>query len=541
LLLTFNPIRHKKNKLLESGKIHLQSPGITLIRGKNGTGKTSLLRHLFDTNKGNIAYSSQENECIFKEITIIENISMGFDQERNAEITQTLENWCLSHLKNLNPKTLSGGETRIIAFLRACFSQNPIVFLDEPTNDLDYRKVETMLQIIKNLKATKTFLIVTHDERLVELSDRIYEVKEKKLTLKAQTSTNRHADPEPQSTKKQRLDMKLLNFAFRPNFIQYLLFTMACMFAISTIHLKAENPMNYIEQTKPDQLEVFLPISMVGEFAMTQGAVPAYLMYILSNTTLLNLNKSLETLESHVWDGPLHFGMNLQNSIQYRVYALEFYDVHRHQTLFANELLDPGSDPMSINQEALQHSNETYQALEREMRAMGYEVTFYRLVFHGEVDLDGFIEKHNFSEMNYLLRSNSTIDLVNQLFDLDTLQSTIITSALAYALFIGGYLLSIQLHLSSQKRAVINAYHYGYPTRSLVRMARFKFNSLILQFIGIPVVFLSGYLYALATGIPLLFSTFYETFHLLGALSTGHFFSGILLKHKLRKILKEQR
>lgn len=70
------------------------------------------------------------------------------------------------------PSQLSGGEMQRVAFARALANDPPIVLVDEPTGNLDARTSLKIVQILKRLKGEKTVIVATHDERIIEISDR---------------------------------------------------------------------------------------------------------------------------------------------------------------------------------------------------------------------------------------------------------------------------------------------------------------------------------------------------------------------------------
>ncbi len=158
--------------LYESAEITIPVRGITVVVGSNGCGKTTLLNHMMYLNPERIALIAQENDLIFHEMSIEDNIMLfGEDKEKFSELLRLFE---IEYIVDRKPRHLSGGEKRIIALLRMFFVDKDIVFLDEPTNDLDYRAVEKVKTIISQLATQKAVLIVTHDERIASIADKTY-------------------------------------------------------------------------------------------------------------------------------------------------------------------------------------------------------------------------------------------------------------------------------------------------------------------------------------------------------------------------------
>lgn len=86
----------------------------------------------------------------------------------------------ISHLKNKLPGDLSGGERQRLAIARALYNDPAIVLADEPTASLDSeRAFEVVSLLSKECKEKeKTVIMVTHDKRMIESCDYIYEIRD---------------------------------------------------------------------------------------------------------------------------------------------------------------------------------------------------------------------------------------------------------------------------------------------------------------------------------------------------------------------------
>ena len=82
------------------------------------------------------------------------------------------------------PAALSGGEQQRVAVCRALINAPDIIFADEPTGNLDSANARELHQLFFELrkKFNQTFLIVTHNEALAEMSDRVVHMKDGKST-----------------------------------------------------------------------------------------------------------------------------------------------------------------------------------------------------------------------------------------------------------------------------------------------------------------------------------------------------------------------
>ena len=78
------------------------------------------------------------------------------------------------------PNELSGGEQQRVAVARALINDPEIIFADEPTGNLDSANATSMHNLFKQLRdeLNQTFLIVTHNEELASMSDRVLHLKD---------------------------------------------------------------------------------------------------------------------------------------------------------------------------------------------------------------------------------------------------------------------------------------------------------------------------------------------------------------------------
>jgi lipoprotein-releasing system ATP-binding protein len=81
------------------------------------------------------------------------------------------------------PSALSGGEQQRVAVARALINQPRIVFADEPTGNLDSANARELHELFFRLRRElgQTFLIVTHNEELAAMSDRVLHMKDGRM------------------------------------------------------------------------------------------------------------------------------------------------------------------------------------------------------------------------------------------------------------------------------------------------------------------------------------------------------------------------
>jgi putative ABC transport system ATP-binding protein len=95
-------------------------------------------------------------------------------QERNIRSTKILHEVGLEGMEDRRPAQLSGGQQQRVAVARAIVSQPQLVLADEPTANLDSKSMERLMSHFRELnRAHKiTFLIATHDVRVMQWADR---------------------------------------------------------------------------------------------------------------------------------------------------------------------------------------------------------------------------------------------------------------------------------------------------------------------------------------------------------------------------------
>ena len=190
-----------KNYDFEQGKIYA-------IRGKSGTGKTTLLSLITGLEKcteGKVIYDGKElkktnldayrntdigivfqSYNLLPHLTAIENIIMSMDvsqvkvKHKKEKALELMESVGLTqqHAKRKILK-LSGGEQQRIAIARS-LSYNPkIIVADEPTGNLDKDTENEILNIFKKLahEENKCVIIVTHSQNICDNADIVFELK----------------------------------------------------------------------------------------------------------------------------------------------------------------------------------------------------------------------------------------------------------------------------------------------------------------------------------------------------------------------------
>lgn len=123
---------------------------------------------------------------LLPEFSALENvvIPMMIDgktfEECKGRAIELLDYVGLSERINHKPSELSGGELQRVAIARALTNKPKIIFADEPTGNLDTKNSQSIIELIKSLNKefNQTFVIVTHNPSLVEIADRVREIKD---------------------------------------------------------------------------------------------------------------------------------------------------------------------------------------------------------------------------------------------------------------------------------------------------------------------------------------------------------------------------
>ena len=129
---------------------------------------------------------------LLPEFTAIENVLMPYSigkkqpaksvTKRAEELFDTLN---ITNVRNNPANKMSGGQQQRTAIARALINNPAIILADEPTGNLDSENTATIYKIFReiNQQYGTTFLIVTHDRRIAEQTDRIVEIKDGKIVV----------------------------------------------------------------------------------------------------------------------------------------------------------------------------------------------------------------------------------------------------------------------------------------------------------------------------------------------------------------------
>ena len=206
--------RYGTVEVLRGVDVEISRGEVVSIVGPSGSGKSTLL-HILGTLDAADSGEVRMNQVLLqslsgKKMAAFRNKHIGFVFQFHHLLPEfsALENVCipgwlsgrgkavvkqeaekllgmlgLANRMENKPNQLSGGEQQRVAVARALINKPDIIFADEPTGNLDSANAKDLHQLFFDLRSqfSQTFLIVTHNEELATLSDRVLHMKDGKI------------------------------------------------------------------------------------------------------------------------------------------------------------------------------------------------------------------------------------------------------------------------------------------------------------------------------------------------------------------------
>ncbi|OKH52620.1 ABC transporter [Calothrix sp. HK-06] len=203
-----------RKQVLYDINLEIRRGDIIIMTGPSGSGKTTLLTlvgglrsaqsgslrvlgsELVGASAGQLTQARRKHGYIFQahnlhgSLTALQNVRMGLEvhkgispKEMNQRAALMLEQVGLGHRANYFPDDLSGGQKQRVAIARALVGHPKIVLADEPTAALDSKSGRDVVNLMQTLAKEQgcTILLVTHDNRILDIADRIVHMEDGKL------------------------------------------------------------------------------------------------------------------------------------------------------------------------------------------------------------------------------------------------------------------------------------------------------------------------------------------------------------------------
>ena len=210
-MITAKNIKKKYNdqEVLRGIDLKIDKNEFVVILGASGSGKSTLLNILSGLEKSNSGEVVYDNESIsdyserqltkfrkdkigfvfqqyylLNNLTVEQNVKVGANLADNKEYVDIIKELGLEDKLSKYPNELSGGEQQRVSIARALAKKPTVLFLDEPTGALDEETGRKILEYLLKLKDKShfTMIMVTHNENIAELANKIIHVGSGRVT-----------------------------------------------------------------------------------------------------------------------------------------------------------------------------------------------------------------------------------------------------------------------------------------------------------------------------------------------------------------------
>jgi putative ABC transport system ATP-binding protein len=214
--------RSLRTQVLFDIDLELRSGEVAIMTGPSGSGKTTLLTligALRALQEGSICVQGEElagaspkalvrirrrigyiaqSHHLLGFLTARQNVQMALQlhdrlsgPERRAKAENMLEAVMLTSHVDYYPEALSGGQKQRVAIARALVAQPRLVLADEPTAALDGRTGREVIELMRRLARQQgcAILIVTHDNRILDVADRLVHLEDGRLRTVCEVQT----------------------------------------------------------------------------------------------------------------------------------------------------------------------------------------------------------------------------------------------------------------------------------------------------------------------------------------------------------------
>ena len=201
--------KYNDQEVLRGIDLKIDKNEFVVILGASGSGKSTLLNILSGLEKADSGEVVYDNESIsdysekqltefrkdkigfvfqqyylLNNLTVEQNVKVGANLANNKEYVDIIKELGLEDRLSKYPNELSGGEQQRVSIARALAKKPTVLFLDEPTGALDEETGRKILEYLLKLKDNSyfTMIMVTHNENIAELANKIIHVGSGRVT-----------------------------------------------------------------------------------------------------------------------------------------------------------------------------------------------------------------------------------------------------------------------------------------------------------------------------------------------------------------------
>ncbi len=242
--------------ILKNVSFELPNKGIVYLKGKSGSGKTTILNLIAGLEKINcgeicyngininkiknyqsyISYVPSENALI-SFLDVKNNILFSTDKKIDEKVLEKLN---INDLLSKKVFELSGGEVKRVDIVRSIFNNQSVILLDEPFNSLDNENNCKILDIIKEISKSKLVIITSHKETIMEnIADVVLLINNQNINIKIKNNDiynergKNNIVKKPR--KKEKIFIKNLLLNSRKKVLSYIVIMSLCFLVLLTL------------------------------------------------------------------------------------------------------------------------------------------------------------------------------------------------------------------------------------------------------------------------------------------------------------------
>lgn len=206
---------YRKKLIFADVNLQIDQGSFVMLRGSSGAGKTTLLNIIGGIDnpssgevlidgrdvvklhgKARAKFFRKKIGVVFQgfylqpQLTVAENIELAGvfanipRDKRRERVEKLTEQLGITDVIDSLPAEISGGQAERACIAQALFMKPEIILADEPTNNLDSRSAQKVLEMLKDVQGTGvTVIVASHDERVEKYAEQIVDVADKKVQV----------------------------------------------------------------------------------------------------------------------------------------------------------------------------------------------------------------------------------------------------------------------------------------------------------------------------------------------------------------------